>query len=100
VKDLPPLNALRVFEAAARLGTFSAAAVELAVTQGAVSRQIRLLEDRLGLALFRRAGRRVHLTQEGRDDQATVCAALEKIAAKTAQLSRRAGGAAGTALFT
>jgi len=89
MENLPPLNALRVFEAAARLGTFSAAAVELAVTQGAVSRQIRLLEDRLGLALFRRAGRRVHLTQEGRDYQATVRAALEAIAAKTAQLSRR-----------
>lgn len=89
MENLPPLNALRVFEAAARLGAFSRAAEELAVTQGAVSRQIRLLEDRLGLELFRRAGRRVHLTQEGRDYHATVRVALEAIAAKTAQLSRR-----------
>ncbi|MBR0682669.1 transcriptional regulator GcvA [Roseomonas eburnea] len=89
MENLPPLNALRVFEAAARLGAFSRAAEELSVTQGAVSRQIRLLEDRLGLELFRRVGRRVHLTQEGRDYHATVRVALEAIAAKTAQLSRR-----------
>lgn len=87
--NLPPLNALGVFEACARLGSFSRAAEELAVTQSAVSRQIRLLEDRLGLALFRRAGRRVHLAQEGRDYHGTVRSALETIAAKTRQLSRR-----------
>jgi len=64
--DLPPLNALRAFEAAARLGSLSAAATELHVTHGAVSRQVRLLEDELGLALFHRDGRRLRLTDAGR----------------------------------
>ena len=89
MKNLPPLNAVRVFEVSARLGTFSNAAEELGVTQGAVSRQIRLLEDRLGLQLFRRAGRRVILTQEGRDYYTTVRPALEAIDTKSAQLSRK-----------
>jgi len=51
---LPPLNALRSFEAAARRGSFTAAAEELGVTQGAVSRSIRTLEDHLGFTLFER----------------------------------------------
>ena len=51
-RHLPPLNALRAFEAAARLGRMSAAADELAVTHGAVSRQVRHLEDILGVTLF------------------------------------------------
>jgi len=49
---LPPLNAIKAFEAAARLGSFTRAAEELNVTHGAVSRQIRLLEDWLGTRLF------------------------------------------------
>ena len=54
-RSLPPLNALRAFEAAARLGSFKDAATELGVTHGAISRQVRLLEDWLGPpALFRR----------------------------------------------
>ena len=53
---LPPLNALRAFEATARLGGVSQAAQELHVTHGAVSRQIRLLESDLGRALFSREG--------------------------------------------
>jgi LysR family transcriptional regulator, glycine cleavage system transcriptional activator len=89
MKMRPPLNAVRVFEASARLGTFSRAAEELAVTQGAVSRQIRSLETYLGLLLFRRAGRSVSLTQEGRDYYATVRRALEAIDKKSEQLSRR-----------
>ena len=48
-RSLPPLNAVRAFEAAARLGSFKEAAVELSVTQGAVSQQVRLLEDWLDL---------------------------------------------------
>lgn len=59
---LPPLSAVRVFEAAARLENFTAAAQELGMTQAAVSYQVKLLEDRLGLSLFQRAGRRVLLT--------------------------------------
>lgn len=64
---LPPLHALRVFEVAARRLSFTQAAEELHLTQGAVSRQIRLLEEFLGKALFVRLTRRVTLTDEGRD---------------------------------
>lgn len=63
--DLPPLNALRAFEAAARLGSLTRAAGELHVTHGAVSRQVRLLEQDLGLALFQREGRGLRLTTAG-----------------------------------
>lgn len=63
--SLPPLNTLRVFEAAARLGGFSRAAEELYVTHGAVSRQIIGLEEALGVALFERRNRAVFLTPEG-----------------------------------
>ncbi len=62
---LPSLTALRAFEAAARLGSFTAAADELSVSQSAVSQQIRALEDELGIVLFRRAGPRIALTPEG-----------------------------------
>ena len=64
-RQLPPLNALRGFEAAARHLSFTKAAEELLVTQGAVSRQIRDLEVYLGQTLFRRLIRRVELTEEG-----------------------------------
>lgn len=59
---MPPLNALRAFEAAGRLGSFKEAATELHVTHGAVSQQIRALEEWLGAALFERHNRRVILT--------------------------------------
>ncbi len=62
---LPPLKALPVFEAAARLNSFSAASEELAITQSAVSHQIKQLETYLGERLFWRSGRRVTLTDEG-----------------------------------
>ncbi|KAA6488614.1 transcriptional regulator GcvA [Agrobacterium sp. SHOUNA12C] len=62
---LPPLNLFRVFEAAARHGSFTAAADELCVTQSAVSQQIRQIEDLLDVRLFRRLPRRVELTREG-----------------------------------
>ena len=61
-RKLPPLNALRVFEAAGRLGSFKNAAAELHVTHGAVSQSVRLLEQWLGAALFERHNRRVVLT--------------------------------------
>jgi LysR family transcriptional regulator, glycine cleavage system transcriptional activator len=64
-RQLPPLNALRGFEAAARHLSFTKAAEELLVTQGAVSRQIRDLEIYLGQTLFRRLIRRIELTEEG-----------------------------------
>ena len=62
---LPPLNALRAFEVAARLGGFLAAAEELGVTPGAVSQQVRILEDWAGVTLFERRSRGVRLTQDG-----------------------------------
>src|SRR5437763_14836261 len=62
---LPPLNALRAFEAAARHASFSHAADELEVTHGAVSKQIRALEDDLGQPLFSRSVRQVKLTSAG-----------------------------------
>jgi LysR family glycine cleavage system transcriptional activator len=65
-KRLPPLNALRVFDAAARHLSFTRAADELFVTQAAVSHQIKSLEDFLGLKLFRRRNRSLLLTEEGR----------------------------------
>src|SRR5262247_3642016 len=63
---LPPLNALRVFEAAARHLSFKAAAVELSITQAAVSHQVKSLEEYLGVELFRRSGRGVQLTEAAR----------------------------------
>lgn len=63
---LPPLAAVRVFEAAARLENFSRAADELAMTQAGVSYQIKLLEERLGAPLFVRRGRGIELTPMGR----------------------------------
>ncbi|WP_016678958.1 transcriptional regulator GcvA, partial [Yersinia pestis] len=64
-KRLPPLNALRAFDAAARHLSFTKAAEELFVTQAAVSHQIKSLEDFLGLKLFRRRNRSLLLTEEG-----------------------------------
>ena len=60
----PPLNALRAFEAAARHSSFKIAAKEMHVTPGAVSHQVKLLEDHLGVALFRRLTRALELTTE------------------------------------
>lgn len=64
-RPLPPLNALRAFEATARLGSVSRAAGELHVTHGAVSRHIRTLEEELGRPLFQREGRGLALTTDG-----------------------------------
>ena len=77
---LPPLNSLMVFEAAARAGSFTAAAKELHVSQAAVSKQIMLLEDHLGIALFERIGRRVQLTAQGQLLQEKVNASFNYLA--------------------
>lgn len=66
MRKLPPLNAVRAFEAAARHGSFTAAASELCVTVTAVSHQIRQLEASIGQKLFERSGRAVVLTEAGR----------------------------------
>jgi LysR family transcriptional regulator, glycine cleavage system transcriptional activator len=80
-RDLPPLNAVRAFESAARLGSFKDAASELGVTHGAISQQVRLLEEWLGPpALFRRLSRRVVLTPSGVAVLAELGPALDRIA--------------------
>ncbi|SEL62789.1 transcriptional regulator, LysR family [Pseudomonas sp. NFIX51] len=63
--DLPPLNALRAFEATARLNSVSQAAEQLHVTHGAVSRQLKVLEEHLGVSLFVKEGRGLKLTDAG-----------------------------------
>ena len=85
---LPPLNPLRAFEAAARLGSISAAARELKVTHGAVSHQIRTLEESLKASLFERGGKRLKLTPQGALLLPAVSSAFEGIAAATALVNR------------
>ncbi|MDR3514572.1 MAG: transcriptional regulator GcvA [Azospirillaceae bacterium] len=80
---LPPLNAVRVFEAAARHLSFTRAADELHVTQAAVSHQIKALEDWLGIALFRRLNRALTLTEAGRQFLPGVQGGLQQIADAT-----------------
>jgi LysR family glycine cleavage system transcriptional activator len=86
MRNLPPLAAVRVFEAAARHENFTAAALELGMTQAAVSYQIKLLEERLGMALFRREKRRVVLSDAGRRAASDLSRAFDLIGASFAQL--------------
>lgn len=88
--SLPPLNALRMFLVAARHLSFSRAAVELNVTHGAVSRQVRALEEHLGVALFERHVRQVSLTVEGQQLSAETRPAMEQIAAAAHAVTVRA----------
>ncbi len=81
---LPPLNPLRAFEATVRRGSVSAAARELSVTHGAISHQIRALEEALGMALFERGGKRLKLTPQGALLLPAVTNAFGEIAAATA----------------
>jgi LysR family transcriptional regulator, glycine cleavage system transcriptional activator len=83
---LPPLNAIKAFEAAARLGSFTRAAKELNVTHGAVSRQIRLLEDWLGTRLFARTSRNAVPTRAGADLLAEAGPALDRLATVASRL--------------
>jgi len=85
-RRLPPLNALKAFEAAARNESFTRAAEELHVTQGAVSHQVKALEATLGLKLFNRERQRLRLTDPGRDYLAVVRDALDRIALGTERL--------------
>ncbi len=77
---LPPLNALRAFEAAARLGSFTRAAGEIGVTPGAIAQQVRHLEAFLGFPLFLRLAQGVELTPAGREAQPRLSAAFEQLA--------------------
>ena len=79
MRRLPPLAAVRVFEAAARHENFTKAAAELGMTQAAVSYQIKLLEERLGAPLFRREKRRVGLTDAGRRAAPQITRAFDAI---------------------
>lgn len=82
-RRLPPLKQLVAFEAVARHRSFSLAAHELCLTNGAVSRQIKTLEERLGLPLFDRSGNGVELTLPGRQLLPSVLAAFEQLEATT-----------------
>ncbi len=77
----PSISALRAFEAAARLSSFTAAGAELGVTQSAVSHAIREIEARLSVSLFRRDGRRLELTEAGKRYAPFVREALAKLRA-------------------
>ncbi|MGB0663696.1 MAG: transcriptional regulator GcvA [Pontibacterium sp.] len=92
-RKLPPLNALRSFESAARLGSFNQAAEELFVTPSAVSHQIKTLESYLNCTLFRREKRRVFLTAPGERYLVSVQHALDEIDSATRRLlsSQNAG---------
>lgn len=85
---MPPLNALRTFNVAARAGSFTLAAQELNVSQGAVSRQIAHLEQFLGIKLFERRHREVKLTREGADYAAAMSTAFDEIIRGTRRLWR------------
>jgi LysR family glycine cleavage system transcriptional activator len=85
-RDLPPLRALTAFEAAARLGSFRMAAGELGITRSAVSHQIKLLEQRLDIQLFRRDARRAELTVAGQTYFPSVREAFDQIEAQTRAL--------------
>ncbi len=88
-KTLPPTNSLVVFEAAARHMNFTRAASELSVTQSAVSRQIQLLEEHLGTALFQRQSRGLQLTTAGERLHRAVSMGLEHIANVAADIRRQ-----------
>ncbi|MEE1887596.1 LysR family transcriptional regulator [Pseudomonas carassii] len=89
-QDLPPLNALRAFEATARLNSVSQAAEALHVTHGAVSRQIKVLEEHLGVALFAKDGRGVKLTDAGVRLRDASFEAFDRLRSVCAELSRDA----------
>ncbi|WP_298234788.1 transcriptional regulator GcvA [uncultured Azohydromonas sp.] len=86
---LPPLNAVRAFEAAARHMSITLAAEELHVTPGAVSRQIKTLEDTLGVQLFTRGHREISLTRQGQDYHRAATRAIEVLREATRKLQRR-----------
>jgi LysR family glycine cleavage system transcriptional activator len=88
-RRLPPLNALKAFEAAARSDSFTRAAEELNVTQGAVSHQVKALEATLGIKLFNRERQRLLITQAGQEYLAVVRDALDRIAVGTERLVQR-----------
>jgi LysR family glycine cleavage system transcriptional activator len=89
LRRLPLLNALKSFEAAARQESFTRAAEELNVTQGAVSHQVKALEQELGIKLFNREHQRLVITDAGREYLAVVRDAFDRIAVGTERLLQR-----------
>ena len=79
-RHLPNLAALRAFEAAARHQNFSRAADEIHLTHGAISHQVRALEEELGVQLFSRHGKRITITNDGEQFATAIRSALEDIA--------------------
>ncbi|MHA0937563.1 transcriptional regulator GcvA [Enterobacter kobei] len=86
---LPPLQTLRAFEATARLSSMTLAAAELHVTHGAISRQIRKLEEHLGIKLFRRLTRQIILTEEGAEFHLAVTRLLSDLLRESERLRER-----------
>ncbi|MDB5799051.1 MAG: LysR family transcriptional regulator [Paucimonas sp.] len=91
IRKLPPLNAVRAFEVAARHVSFTRAAEELNVTHGAVSRQVALLEEWLGKELFRRSASQLSLTEAGRTYLSEVSAVLDRLAVASMYVREQAG---------
>lgn len=89
-RKIPPLNALKAFEAAARYVSFTKAAEELHVTYGAISRQVSLLEDWLGTSLFYRKASQVSLTEDGRAYAQEITSLLDRLSVVTSQLTDKA----------
>lgn len=87
-RHLPPLNALRIFETAARSSSLSAAGEELGITHGAVSRQIALLEDWLGQPLFMRQGQRSVATEHARAFAAEISSAFDRVSDAAVRFGR------------
>jgi LysR family transcriptional regulator, glycine cleavage system transcriptional activator len=85
----PSLLAVRAFEAAGRLGSFTRAADELGLTQSAISRHVRSLEDQFGLALFSRHGKRIMLTDAGASYLRDVAAGLDRVREANARLAQQ-----------
>lgn len=88
-QQLPPLNPLKAFESAARLSSLTLAAEELNVSQVAVSRQVKVLEQYFGLVLFKRLHRGIELTREGQQLYEGITGAFENIATAARAVSRR-----------
>ena len=86
MRNLPPMNGIKAFEAAARTGSFTLAAAELNVSSAAVSQQVRLLEEHFGKQLFRRQGNRISLTDAGHAIHPQTTRALADLAAVSARL--------------
>lgn len=89
--SLPPLNAVRAFEAVGRRGSVKLAAEELSVTPGAVSRQLGLLEEHLGISLFKRSHRQVTLTHSGTLYLQSVSDALQRLSDATDEIKSTKG---------